>query len=167
MKRIYHDLSNHPLYHKWQSIKQRCYNKNSTGWRIYGARGVTICSEWKTDFEAFFNWCIKNGYSHEKVIDKDILSKKLGISPAIYSPDTCMFITQKENNGAILQNSELHRQNSKELWKSGRMRYIGIDVELISELCECYYNSKISMRKLNRLTGVCRATLSKYINEAK
>jgi len=163
----YHGLSKHPLYYKWQSIKQRCYNKNSIGWKIYGGKGITVCDEWKNSFEAFFDWSIQNGYSPEKVIDKDILSEKLGVSPAIYSPDTCMYITQKENNSVILQNIPLHSKNTKKQWDSGIMRYIGIDIDAMSEAVECFYSVKISMRKMERLGTFCRPTLSRYIREAE
>lgn len=37
----------------WQSMLQRCYDPHSTGFQDYGARGITVCTEWHT-FEAFY-----------------------------------------------------------------------------------------------------------------
>lgn len=43
----------HPLYATWKAVIQRCEDKNHKTYRWYGARGVTICQEWRNDFEAF------------------------------------------------------------------------------------------------------------------
>jgi len=40
-------------YSVWRSMKSRCYVKSSSGYRFYGARGVTVCDRWRTDFRAF------------------------------------------------------------------------------------------------------------------
>lgn len=39
----------------WRGIKYRCLNPRSTSFRYYGARGITICEEWKNSFQAFFS----------------------------------------------------------------------------------------------------------------
>ena len=39
---------NHPDYSRWLSIKQRCLNPNSTNYPRYGAKGVTLASEFET-----------------------------------------------------------------------------------------------------------------------
>lgn len=40
-------------YHLWRSMKSRCYVKSSSGFRHYGARGVTVCQRWLESFPAF------------------------------------------------------------------------------------------------------------------
>jgi len=89
----------HPAYKAYHAIMNRCYNKNVSGYKWYGGSGVTICNEWKSDPEAFVNWAINNGWKEGLHIDKDILCDKLGISPHIYSPETCQWITAKINVG--------------------------------------------------------------------
>lgn len=42
----------HPLYHTWRSMRDRCLNPNSRAWKNYGGRGIKICSRWN-DFHAF------------------------------------------------------------------------------------------------------------------
>ena len=52
--------SSHPLYATWQSIKTRCYNPNSRGFRYYGARGVRMHPEWVNNARAFLDWVDSN-----------------------------------------------------------------------------------------------------------
>lgn len=52
--RTTHNLSNTPEYATWQSIKQRCFNKNNRAWIRYGGRGITMAEEWVDSFESFF-----------------------------------------------------------------------------------------------------------------
>jgi len=34
------------FYNIYRGIRDRCLNKNSRGYKYYGARGITICNEW-------------------------------------------------------------------------------------------------------------------------
>lgn len=45
--------STHPLFSTYNSMRQRCYNKNVPGYKNYGGRGITICDRWLNDFFAF------------------------------------------------------------------------------------------------------------------
>lgn len=42
-----------PVYVIWQAIKQRCSNPHRSGHEYYEARGIQICEEWASSFEAF------------------------------------------------------------------------------------------------------------------
>jgi hypothetical protein len=33
-------------YRSWDGMKQRCFNKNSKGYKNYGGRGITVCDRW-------------------------------------------------------------------------------------------------------------------------
>ena len=41
------------LYSTWQAMRQRCHDKNSANYGRYGARGISVCAEWRNSFEAF------------------------------------------------------------------------------------------------------------------
>ena len=41
-------------YMTWAHMLQRCLNPNNRSYRNYGARGITVCAEWQSSFEAFF-----------------------------------------------------------------------------------------------------------------
>jgi len=42
-----------PLYKKWSSMKDRCFNPRSRHYHRYGGRGITMCKEWVEDFAKF------------------------------------------------------------------------------------------------------------------
>ena len=41
------------LYRAWQNMKARCYNPKSRYYSYYGGRGITVCDEWRNDFQKF------------------------------------------------------------------------------------------------------------------
>ena len=65
-----HDKRDTRLYNIWANMKQRCYNNNHPSYKNYGARGITVCSEWKDDFMAFYDWAMSNGYKDNLTIDR-------------------------------------------------------------------------------------------------
>ncbi len=93
-----HGQSSTPLNQCWRDMKARCYNPNNKHYNLYGGRGVKVCEEWIQDFKPFYDWAITNGYEQGLQLDKDILSKQKNIQPPIYSPETCMFVTPKQNS---------------------------------------------------------------------
>lgn len=40
-------------YRVWNSLKQRCTNPRIPSYQDYGARGVTVCKEWRESFARF------------------------------------------------------------------------------------------------------------------
>lgn len=94
--RYKHGMSNHPLFWVWVAMLERCYNPKSTSYHKYGAKGVTVCDEWKNSSKAFMDWALANGWQQGLHLDKDIKCNQLKIDKQ-YSPETCMFITPEEN----------------------------------------------------------------------
>lgn len=94
-----HHLSSHPLHRIWRKIKERCYNPNQKSYKNYGARGVTMCSEWKDDFKSFYDWAMLNGWKKGLQVDKDIRG-----TGKLYSPEMCIITTQKENGNKTRRN---------------------------------------------------------------
>ena len=88
-----HRLSAHPLYTIWKDMRRRCYSETRADYKFYGARGVTICAEWRNDFKAFYDWALSNGWEKGLSIDKD----KLSIAAKVYSPNTCRWISITDN----------------------------------------------------------------------
>lgn len=80
----------HPLYIKWEHMKQRCNDKNHTSYKNYGGRGITVCKEWQT-FEGFIKWDGIKDWRPGLQIDRiDVNSG--------YSPDNCRWVTVRENS---------------------------------------------------------------------
>jgi hypothetical protein len=38
----------------WAAMKDRCSNPNNDNYKYYGARGISVCEEWKNSFESFY-----------------------------------------------------------------------------------------------------------------
>lgn len=89
------------LYKIWSNMKQRCYNAKSRQYNSYGGRGITICDEWKNDFQAFAEWALTHGYQ-DPPIGEDI---KRGDTLTIdridddkgYTPENCQWISLSKN----------------------------------------------------------------------
>lgn len=89
-----HGDSKSSLYRIWTGMKQRCYNPNNPDYYLYGARGITVCDEWKDDYPAFKEWAIANEYEeevnhrYESTIDR--------IDPnGNYEPSNCRWVSAK------------------------------------------------------------------------
>lgn len=77
------------LWYVWQGMKQRCFNSNNKNYKYYGERGITICDEWKNDFNAFYEWAITNGYTDNLTIDRIN-------NDGNYEPSNCRWVTNAE-----------------------------------------------------------------------
>lgn len=86
------DGKNSKPYNVWLNMLGRCYNPKSDRYNAYGAKGVTVCSEWH-NYQNFAKWYTINNHN-EWELDKDILFK----GNTVYSPNTCCFVPKEVNN---------------------------------------------------------------------
>lgn len=77
------------LYTIWNSIKGRCYVVSCGSYKDYGAKGISMCDEWKEDYISFYNWAVSNGYSDELTIDRIDYTGN-------YEPSNCRWVSYKE-----------------------------------------------------------------------
>lgn len=48
-----HGLSETSLYKTWLSMRGRCHRPTEQSYKDYGGRGISVCDEWRNDFQAF------------------------------------------------------------------------------------------------------------------
>ena len=93
------------LYSCWNIMRHRCYDVNNEKYANYGARGITVCEEWRYSFEPFFNWAMANGYQKGLTIDRIDVNGN-------YEPSNCRWTTyivqarNKTNNKMITYKGE-------------------------------------------------------------
>lgn len=49
-----HGMTKSAEYRTWAGMNARCNDTKAKQYKDYGARGITVCEEWKTSFEAFY-----------------------------------------------------------------------------------------------------------------
>lgn len=42
-----------PEYYVWKTMRARCNNPSSDDYHAYGGRGIKVCDQWNTSYEAF------------------------------------------------------------------------------------------------------------------
>lgn len=81
------------LYVIWAGIKTRCCNPHHSNYKNYGARGITMCEEWKS-YPAFESWAMKSGYdpnAEKKSLSIERIDNEQG-----YFPENCVWATPKD-----------------------------------------------------------------------
>lgn len=105
-------------------MKGRCFCVTNSKYYNYGAKGITVCDEWKNDFINFYNWSMENGYQDSLTLDRIDNNK-------CYSPSNCRWLTnleqqrnKRDNKKATFKDitynisewAEMLNLNYKDLW---------------------------------------------------
>lgn len=86
-----HHQSKSRLYRIWTGMKNRCYNAKQDNYRYYGMRDITVCAEWRDNFEAFYRWAMSSGYNDKMTLDRVDVDRE-------YSPLNCRWATTQEQS---------------------------------------------------------------------
>lgn len=115
-------IKNKRIYNIWNCMINRCYNTNSSNYKYYGGKGISVCENWKCEggYNNFLQWSLLNGYKDDLSIDRiDVLKN--------YTPDNCRWVdikTQSRNKtNTIYVNYNGHRKCLAELAEENNIDY--------------------------------------------
>jgi hypothetical protein len=86
---IKHGMSETRIYEIWRSAIGRCHHPKATGYGYYGAKGISVCQEWRESFEAFHR---DMGELYFDKADLDRIDNE-----GNYNKENCRWITHHEN----------------------------------------------------------------------
>lgn len=89
--RITHGDASSRLYNVWNAMHQRCINPKQISYKYYGAKGISVCAEWR-EFIPFKKWAVDRGYKLGLTIERRNPNGN-------YEPSNCEWITRSENIG--------------------------------------------------------------------
>ena len=85
----YNTTVHRKLWWKYTAMKRRCNSRDYSRYEDYGGRGIKVCDEWNSSFDAFAEWAYTHGY-------KDGLTLERIDVDGGYCPENCTFITLEE-----------------------------------------------------------------------
>ena len=95
------------IYATWLRMRHRCLG-NSKDARYYKDRGITICDEWRDNYDAFRSWAIKQDVRMNLTLDRID-------NDGNYEPSNCRWVSQAEQ-------SSNKRHNGKYLYPARKVR---------------------------------------------
>ena len=92
--------SNLHLYYVRSGMIRRCYDPKSISYNRYGAKGISVCDQWKESLSDFVDWSLSNGYAEGLELDRIDYTGN-------YCPSNCRWVdeyTQAHNKGISKNN---------------------------------------------------------------
>lgn len=133
-------VKDNPEYRVWQSMKTRCHNPNDKTYKAYGARGITVCLEWRESFVKFLKDVGKRPTSEHQL---DRIDNNQG-----YRPGNTRWATRLEQ-AANRRDNTILEFNGKSMILSEWARSLDITPSTLLERIERWGLEKaLSVKKL-------------------
>ncbi len=114
----------HPrLKRIYTGMLSRVKSKDAHKYKYY--RGITVCPQWLTDFNAFKYWSLLNGYTRNLTIDRIDNSKG-------YFPDTCRWASKN-----------IQARNTRKLMETNTTGYRGVSKRISKVHKHITYYAKV------------------------
>ncbi|MEY2500568.1 MAG: hypothetical protein QOI07_902 [Verrucomicrobiota bacterium] len=132
---VTHGLSATPLYHLWQTMRQRCENPKAEGYARYGGRGIKVCDRWKS-FPKFVSDMSPRpeGRSIERIDNN-----------GDYEPLNCRWATRLEQAHNTRSNRKI-RINGENLTSAEWSRKLGGFHTLVANRLKLGWNEEAAVR---------------------
>lgn len=111
------------LHSRWRSMRKRCTPGTSRS-KYHGDRGLRVCKQWDSDFEAFFEWSLTNGFDPSLTLER--VENEEG-----YSPENCIWASYE------VQNRNKRSTVTSEI-AAGEMRWLALQGLSYSEIGHVY-----------------------------
>lgn len=107
-----YQYSNKRLYSVYSQMIERCTDESNAKYKNYGGRGITVCEEWRENYDNFAEWAFNSGYDAKAKYNQCTLDR-IDVNKG-YSPDNCRWVSvtvqqnNRRNNVFVEHNGEKH-----------------------------------------------------------
>lgn len=95
-----HGMTDSRLFNIWVDMRQRCNNPKHPQYHVWGGKGVSVCKEWDSNFRAFYEWAMLNGYNDDLSIDRIN-------NDGNYEPSNCRWATPRDQARNLSTNHKI------------------------------------------------------------
>lgn len=128
-----------PEYSSWECMKARCFNPKNKKYHRYGGRGVTVCKEWKNDFQQFLKDMGSKPFPGAHIDREE--------NNGNYEPSNCHWVSLQVNNR--------NKENTK------------LDIHKARAIRSIYKENIVTSRALAKMFGVNKSTILAIVNNVK
>lgn len=84
------------LYRVWRGMMERCGYPDHVSYQYYGGRGISVCEDWKSNYESFREWALNNGYDEGAKFGECTLDR-IDVDDD-YCPENCRWVSMAVQN---------------------------------------------------------------------
>lgn len=169
VSKVKHGYKYSKVYGVVDGVIRRCHDTNKDNYKHYGAKGIFVCGEWRSNREIFCEWLEENGYREGLQIDR--IDNDKG-----YSPENCRLLPQSFNsinkvgfgqlncNGVTFRAKCGQRPFETVIRLYGKTYRVGYYDTLFEAAC---HRKSITNNVCNVVAQICKDNVSVEVNDLK